>query len=592
MSTGHFFNISFERQRIFGLSTSQVGIFLNKYRGLLDSYTTIMKNLLTVFYMALIAMNGCASEQKVDSNSQPVKLFEGLGNHRFPITAKHPLAQRYFNQGLILAYAFNHRESERSFRWAIQIDPRCAMCYWGIAFVLGPNINAVMDDHSIPNAFQAVQRALVLSKKVTGKEQALIKALGQRYAATPIKDRSKLDTAYADAMRDVVRAYPNDADVGTLLADALMNQHPWDYWTGDGRAKPWAPEIVATLESVLEYAPLHPGANHLYIHAVEASNTPERALPSADRLRDLVPGAGHLVHMPAHIYIRTGHYQKAIAANQKAVEVDHDYMEHHHIEGIYPLAYIPHNHHFLWAAASKAGRGADAIAAAESTASHVDTVAMRQSGMATLEHYYATPLFALVRFAKWKELLNRPLPENDLRYLNAIWHYARGQAFVARGNLGKAQSELKELEKISKEPAIAKISIWSMNTIGRILEIAQHVLRGKIAASKGNTAQAITLLREAVRLEDSLRYNEPSDWYHPVRQPLGAVLLKAGKSKQAEQIYRQDLKRNPENGWSLFGLMTSLRAQNKMDEADNVELRYKKAWVHADFDLSEIDLMN
>ena len=542
--------------------------------------------------MTLIAMAGCAWEQKVDPNSQPVKLFKGLGNHHFSITTKKPLAQRYFNQGLILAYAFNHRESERSFRWAGQIDPQCAMCYWGVAFVLGPNINASMDDQAVPDAFQAIQRAMALSGSATKKEQALIAALGQRYASVSIKDRSQLDTAYADAMRDVVRAYPNDADAGALLADALMNQHPWDYWTADGTAKPWVPEIVATLETVLEYAPLHPGANHLYIHAVEASDNPQRALPSADRLGNLVPGAGHLVHMPAHIYIRTGDYQKAIAANQKAVEVDHDYIRHNHSEGIYPLAYIPHNQHFLWAATSKAGRSADAIAAAESTASHVDTVAMRRSGMATLEHYYAMPLYALVRFAKWKELLNRPRPENDLRYLDAVWHYARGQAFVARGDLGKAAIELKELEKISKESAIAKMSIWSMNTIGRILEVAQHVLRGEISAAKGDVAQAITLLREAVRLEDSLRYNEPSDWHPPVRQSLGAILLKAGKSKEAEQVYREDLKRNPENGWSLFGLMTSLRAQNKMDEANRVELRFKKAWAYADFDLSEIYLMN
>ena len=542
--------------------------------------------------MALITMTGCASEQKVESNSLQIKLFEGLGNHRFPITTDHPPAQRYFNQGLILAYAFNHRESERSFRRAGRIDPQCAMCYWGVAFVLGPNINASMDDQAVPDAFQAIQRAMALSGSATKKEQALIAALDQRYASVPIKNRSQLDTAYADAMRDVVRAYPSDADVGTLLADALMNQHPWDYWTADGTAKLWAPEIVTTLETVLEYAPLHPGANHLYIHAVEASKNPQRALPSADRLGDLVPGAGHLVHMPAHIYIRTGDYQKAIAANQKAVEVDRDYIRHDHSEGMYPLAYIPHNHHFLWAAASKAGRRAEAISAAESTADHVDTVAMRRPGMATLEHYYATPLYALVRFAKWTELLKQPPPENDLRYLNAVWHYARGQAFVALGNLEKAQLELKKLKNISKEPAIAKMSIWSMNTIRRILEIAQHVLCGEIAAAKGDVAQSITLLREAVRLEDGLRYNEPSDWYHPVRQSLGVALLKAGQPKEAEQVYREDLKRNPENGWPLFGLMTSLRAQNKFDEANRVELRFKKAWAHADIDLSEMYLMN
>ena len=551
-----------------------------------------MKKLLTVLYMALIPLTGCTSEQKIDLASQQIKLFEGLGNHNFPIATKHPLAQRYFNQGLILAYAFNHRESERSFRAASRIDPECPMCYWGIAFALGPNINAAMDGKAVPNAFQAVQQALALSDHATGKEQALIKALRQRYASIPVKDRSQLDRAYADSMRDVVRSYPNDPDSGTLLADALMNQHPWDYWTDEGSAKPWTAEIVATLETILEYAPLHPGANHLYIHAVEASNDPERALPSADRLSDLVPGAGHLVHMPAHIYIRTGHYQKAITANQKAVKVDHDYIQHNHSEGIYPLAYIPHNHHFLWAVASKAGRSADALAAAKSTAAHVDTVAMRQPGMATLEHYYAIPLYALVRFAKWDELLAWPLPENDLRYLNAIWHYARGQAFVAKRNLGKAAQELKELEKIAKEPTIAKMSIWSMNTIGQILAIAQTVLSSQIAATKGDTTQSIILLQKAVRLEDGLRYNEPSDWYHPVRQSLGAMLLKVEKPKLAEKVYREDLRRHPKNGWSLFGLMTSLQAQNRLDEANQVKLRFKKAWADADIEISELYLMN
>lgn len=542
--------------------------------------------------ITLLLLTGCSSKYVSDSQQQSVKLFGNLGDHHFPITTDNRLAQRYFDQGIILAYAFNHLESVRSFRQAVRIDPNCAMCYWGIAYALGPNINAPMDDSAVPEAYQSSQQALRLREKITAREKLYINALAQRYTSKPQPGRAGLDKDYADAMRKVIEQYPEDAEAATLLADALMNQHPWDYWTSEGKPKPWAGEIVTALEKALKIAPLHPGANHLYIHAVEASANPERALPSADRLGTLVPGAGHLVHMPAHIYIRTGQYQKAVLANRRAVAIDQNYLDHHHSEGVYTLAYVPHNHHFLWLVATHQGRSAEAIAAAYATADHVDQEAMRQPGMGTLEHYFTMPTYALVRFGKWTELLKQPAPAQDLRYANAIWHYARGMARLAKGEFGSTLEEIQQVKAISREPAIAKMSVSDMNTMSQILSIATTVLEGELAAKKGDLETAITRLRQAVQLEDQLRYNEPSDWYYPVRQSLGAVLLQAGKPSDAELVYREDLKKNRENGWSLFGLRESLIAQNRTAAARDVEQRFEKSWSHADFVLTASRLMD
>ena len=542
--------------------------------------------LVTNLIFAVLA--GCAVQQPAPN----AEILAGLGDNHFTITTGNDKTQAYFDRGLILAYAFNHQESAAAFQKAIDNDPECAMCYWGLAYVLGPNINTLMEPSAVARAYTAVQRAKALSGGVSPVEKAAINALTSRYSSMILDDRSALDSAYANAMRQVFQTYPDNADMGALFADALMNEHPWDYWTADGLPKDWAPEIVSVLEQVLKVAPEHPGANHLYIHAVEASDQPERGMASADRLGNLVPAAGHLVHMPAHIYIRTGQYQKAIEANRKAVAVDQDYMKHGRHSGIYPLAYIPHNHHFLWAASSNAGRSAEAMAAAYSTAEHVDRNVMRQPGMGTLEHYYAMPNYARIRFGRWNDILNSTRPEQDLRYANAVWHFARGMAFVAKSDLPRADTQLQALKKIAAEPKIAEMSIWDMNTMRQILDIAIYMLGGEIAAARGDAEIAVKLLCKAVALEDALQYSEPSDWVFPVRQSLGAVLMNANRFSEAETVYHNDLLKNPETGWSLFGLAASLDAQQKTNEANQVWARFDKAWSNADIKLKESRILN
>ncbi|MDD5580132.1 MAG: hypothetical protein PHY16_12740 [Methylobacter sp.] len=544
-----------------------------------------MKIQTSILCLIMALLTGCA-------NTPSVKLQDNLGNHHFPITTDDELAQRYFDQGLRWSYAFNHQESIRSFRQAAQFDTNCAMCYWGIAYALGPNINAKMEDGAIAEAFNSVQHAVQLQAKTSGIEKALINALAKRYESKPVTDRSALDKAYADAMREVARSYPDNAEAATLYADALMNQHPWDYWTATGKPKPWTAEIVTALESALRIAPLNPGANHFYIHAVEASEHPERALASADRLGDLMPGAGHMVHMPAHIYIRSGLYDKAAEANRKAVSVDHTYLHDHHSEGIYPLVYVPHNHHFLSVAAANQGYSVGAIEAARSTAAHIDIKAMHQPGMGGLEYYFVMPFYAQVRFGKWDDILQQPAPESDLRFANAIRHYARCYAFLAKGKLEQANNELNTLKAIAKEPAVQKLTFWDRHAMTQILDIAIAVLEGELAAKRNDTVTAIGYLKQSVILEDKLRYDEPSAWYFPVRQSLGAVLLQAGKPHEAEQVYREDLQKNRENGWSLFGLMKSLEAQNKIAGAGEVRQRFKKAWARADIVLTASRIMD
>ena len=380
-----------------------------------------------------------------------IPLQDDLGDHHYLVSTSVPKAQRYFDQGLILSYGFNHAEAGRSFREAARLDPTCAMCYWGEALVLGPNINAPMNELAVPQAYAAVQKALSLAGKATEKEQALIQALAKRYSKEVVKDRSRLDKAYAEAMRNVSKQFPDDPVVGALLGEALMDLHPWNFWTKTGEAQPWTSEIVSTLEAVLEKAPNNPLANHLYIHTIEASPHPEKALPSAERLTSLVPGSGHLVHMPAHIYIRVGRYRDAAVANQDAVKVDKHYLSHSHAESIYTAAYVPHNYHFLWAAASKTGQQKLAMEAALGTAAQVNPEAMRDPAFAgTLQHFWLIPLYTDILFGNWAEILRHPEPPADLIYPAGIWHYARGLALLKQGKMDQAQLELVEFEKIAQ----------------------------------------------------------------------------------------------------------------------------------------------
>jgi tetratricopeptide (TPR) repeat protein len=540
--------------------------------------------LLVVFLLMvgeLSTMNGLhAKEEKV-------RLHEALGRHHFRISTPIPMAQRYFDQGMILMYGFNHAEAARSFRYAQKLDPTCAMCFWGEALVLGPNINSPMADSAVPQAWMAVEQASALAKGASEKEQALIQAVAKRYAQERLKDRSSLDQAYAAAMRAVAKQFPDDPVIGALLAEALMDLHPWNFWTKEGKPQPWTPEIVSTLERVLDLNPNLPLGHHLYIHAMEASPHPEKALSSAARLPALVSGSGHLVHMPAHIYIRIGWYRDALVANQRAVRVDEEYLQHSHVESLYTAAYVPHNFHFLWVAASKLGQQKLAMQAAQDTAAKVSPEMMRDPGFAgTLQHFWLMPLYTKALFGQWEEILQEPPPPADLLYPTGIWHYARGLAFLRQGKLEQATQELEDLKGIVKDPAIADLTIFDLNAIPQVLKIAEGVLSGEIAAKNGEHDTAVAQLKEAIELEDGLNYTEPKDWYLPPRQVLGAVLLEAGKSNEAEQVYRQDLLAHPQNGWSLFGLEKSLEAQGKLDEAKTAQQEFEEAWADADVTLT------
>jgi tetratricopeptide (TPR) repeat protein len=508
-----------------------------------------------------------------------------MGDLHYPAGTKLPLAQRYFDQGLVLAYGFNHAEAARSFREAQKLDPGFAMSWWGEALVLGPNINAAMEAANVPRAWQAAQRARVLAKGASPSERALIEALAVRYAPEPAEDRSALDRAYADAMRAVARQFPDDAQVQTLFAEALMDTMPWDYWQEDDEPKPALREVLTALERAVTLDPSHPGANHLHIHAVEAVR-PRDGEASADRLNSLVPGAGHLVHMPSHIYIRVGRYGDAVDANERAIASDDAYVTQCHEQGMYPLAYMPHNQHFLWYAASMEGRAQRSLDAARHVKASIDPAVMRTPGMGTLQHFYALPYLALARFGHWEAILAEPAPAADLHYPTGLWLYARGMALTRSGRLAEAAVASDSLWQLVDHPEVAKITIWDINAGADILQIAHSALAGELALAHGDAARGLARLREAVLLEDALNYDEPPPWYSPARQALGAALLDLGRGEEAERVHREDLERVPENGWSLFGLAQALDAQGHTTAANSARTRFEKAWSRADTQLA------
>jgi len=546
-------------------------------------------------FMLLFAYACAASPKAEQARTTPISvedpartapLLEGMGNLHWAISSDSELAQRYFDQALTLAYGFNHLEAERSFREAARIDDECAICFWGAALVLGPNINdPVPSPEREMNAYRTLGEAVARVEHASAKERALIEALQNRYVATPPEDRAALDLAYADAMRSVAKRFPDDMQIQTLFAEAMMDTMPWAYWTEDGEPKPLTEEVLATLDFVIENEPDHPGANHFYIHAVEQEQ-PERGVAPADRLRRVVPGAGHLVHMPSHIYIRVGRYHDGSLANELAVEADDDYVTQCRAQGIYPVAYVPHNHHFLWATTTMEGRSADALAAARHTAGHVEVSLMREPELAMLQHFSAIPYYALVRFGKWDEILAEPAPEEDLLYPTAVWHYARGIAYARAGKLDEARAELAQVRAIAADPRLAPLRIWGLNPMTSLAEIAAAVLHAEIAAARKDIKTAVAELRKAIAIEDALIYGEPPDWFYPVRHNLGAILLEAGRARAAEKIYREDLARFPDNGWSLLGLAQSLRAQGKKQEAAEAQRRFEAAWRYADIEIT------
>ena len=510
-------------------------------------------------------------------------LFEGLDAVTHPITTSSELAQRYFNQGLALTYGFNHAEAARSYREAARQDPDCAMCYWGIAYALGPNINAAMDDESVPEAYSAVQTALELSDNGSEREQAYIQALSYRYEAAAVEDRSALDSSYAEEMGKVAQRYPDDLDAAVLYAEALMDTTPWNYWDEGGQPREATRKVLDTLESVMSRAPNHPGANHLYIHAVEAVH-PEWGESAADRLGTLVPGSGHLVHMPSHIYINIGRYRDAATANVKAIAADDEYITQCHAQGIYPLAYMPHNEHFLWASAAMSGQSKLSIQVARDLANGLNQEMMPDIG--AIQHYSAIPYYALQRFGHYDEILAESAPESGLKYPMGVWHYVRGMAFAAQGQFDRAGQELEALQALAADPEVEEVTVWDLNSTARLLEIASDVLQGDIAQRQGDLDGAIGQFEAAIAIEDQLIYDEPEDWNQPVRQLLGAALLEADRPEEAEAVYRQDLIAHERNGWSLFGLAQSLNAQGRDSEASLVMERFEDAWQDADVQLT------
>src|SRR5215210_4906629 len=506
-------------------------------------------------------------------------LYDNLGTLHYAITTKSPVAQRYFDQGLRLTYGFNHDEAVKSFKEAVGQDSSCAMCYWGIAYALGPNINLPMDTSAARPAYEAVRQAMKYASSVTPKERAYIEALATRYSPEPSVNRAPLDSTWAIAIGRVSRRYPADDNAAALYGEALMDLRPWNYWTNGGRPKaPSTLEALRVLEPVVKRNPAHLGACHYYIHAIEASNEAAKALACAERLGTAMPGAGHLVHMPTHIYIRLGKWDVAADRNVHAVHADEQYISERQPTGVYPMAYYPHNYHMMWYALNMLGRGDAALEAARGVVKNVPVEVVRQ--VPPLEYFSPTVLYTLARFSRWDDILKEPAPPKDLRYTTAVWHYTRALAYTGKGRLDSAAVEHGKMVATAKE--IPGDAAANLNSVQSLLAISRNHLEGEMAAKKGRFDEAVKHLRNAAAGEDELTYDEPPPWYLPIRQRLGMVLLEAGKPAEAEKAFREDLVRRPENGWSLRGLSQSLTAQKKTHEAGAVEARFRKAWEKAD----------
>ncbi|WP_157603420.1 tetratricopeptide repeat protein [Spirosoma telluris] len=520
------------------------------------------------------------------SSGQKAPLFDSLGSIHFPITTQNKEVQRYFDQGLMLAVGFNHAEAARSFFEATRLDSTCAMAFWGFSYVLGPNYNAGMEPDNYERAYVAIQRASQLSARCSDKEKALINALAKRYPAKPVDDRKPYDEAYSKAIKQVHERFPDDADIAALYAESLMDMHPWDLWEHDGRPKPWTPGIIAALEKLMIRNPNHIALNHYYIHAVEASKTPERGLKSATILSKVAPKASHLVHMPSHIYIRTGNYHEGSLSNWQAVKVDSLYLMGIYAQGAFPLNYFPHNYHLLVATATLEGNYQWAMTSARKVAENTKKQLMADPAWCTLQHYYTIPYYVAIKFAQWDKLLRMCQADTvSLKYPTAIRHYASGLALAHKKQLVKAKLELQQLDKLTTDPDIGKLKLGGINPMSSILKIARRVLKAEILAQEGQLASSITLLQEAVILEDGLNYQEPPDWFFSVRHNLGAVLLKAKRYDEAEAVFANDLSVFPRNGWALAGLYKSLVNQGFTEKAQQTQVLLREAWKWADKDL-------
>lgn len=524
---------------------------------------------------------GCTAGRKASENASDGRLHR-LGTHRFPVTTHSAEARGSFDKALTLAYAFSHRAAEEEFRRAAQSDPACALAWWGVALVNGPHINfPIVPPDKARTAADALNRAVALAPQSSPLEQGLIRALQARYRDPQPEDRSPLDLAYAEAMRAAWRQFPANADVGTLFAESLMDLHPWDLWKLDGSPQPWTPEIVATLEQVLKLDPKHPGALHLYIHAVEASNTPQRAIAAANRLGPLVPDASHLVHMPSHIYARVGRWADAATSNRRAMDADAIYRTTFPQVGFYAM-YMAHNTHFLAFTSMMRGRSEETVTLARRMVASIPEEFLRDYAPIA-DGFMIFTSEALMRFGRWEEILREPAPRPGLPLAKALWHFTRAIALTALNRGEEARVEAAAFREASA--AVPKEWTFGNNSAADLLAIAAKVLEGEMAAQSGRFDEAIASLRAGVALEAAIRYDEPPDWLQPVRHTLGAVLLRAGRFAEAEEVYRADLKQYPENGWSLFGLGRALRKQGRDAEASRVERRFKKAWSDSDIHL-------
>jgi tetratricopeptide (TPR) repeat protein len=539
-----------------------------------------MKTLATVmcaaFFCLVVAAQDHTSHATPHATTHPVTLVSGLGDLHHPVSTHNPQAQQFFDQGLRFIYAFNHDEAARSFQHAAELDPTLAMAYWGVAEAVGPNYNDPADPDRYKRAHEAVQRAVDLASSASPSEQAYIQALANRYPADPASDLKKAADDYRDAMRQLVSEFPDDLDAATLFAEAGMNLHPWGLWHTDGTPEAGTEEIVSTLESVIKRDPNHLGAIHYYIHAVEASSSPERALAGANKLAALAPGAGHIVHMPAHVYIRTGDYDAAIKTNEKAAEVDRAYIKATGVQGIYPMMYYSHNLHFIAMCAAMNGNYLESRKNADLLTQNVGP---HVKDMPPLEGFMTIPVAVEIRFHHWSELLKMPQPDPAMKTATVFWHFAHGLALAGTDKVTEAEAEYKIVS--DAEDATPPDVIFQMpinNKAKDILEIAKDVLGAKIAMGKKDSAGAIAMLRDAVTIQDTLKYGEPPDWFYPVRESLGGALLMSGDATGAEKVFRADLDRNPRNPRSLWGLRQALLQQKREYDAGFIQKEFEASW--------------
>ena len=527
--------------------------------------------------LALVPMSAFAQHTHPPASERPAVLMPGLGDVHHPVSTQNPEAQHFFDQGLALVYAFNHEEALRSFQRAAEIDPQCAMAYWGIALAAGPNYNdPVPDMNREKMAWDAVQHGLQLASSGPPEERAYLDALATRYSNDPAPDLKQLGIFYKNAMGELSKKYPNDLDAATLFAESAMDLNPWQLWSADGKPAEGTEEIIGTLQSVLKRNPNHTGANHYLIHAVEASPHPEQALDSANRLAKLAPGAGHLVHMPAHIYIRVGDYHDAAYTNEQAAEVDRQYIQKFGVTGMYPAMYYSHNLHFLAVAAAMEGRFLEADKAAAQLVEHTAPL-VKQIPM--VEGFLPTEMLILVKFHRWEEVLKYPEPDAAAPSAHALWHFGRGMAYAAQNKFAEAEAERQKLfDAADRLPEQATLGF---NRARDLMSLAAHLLEGHIALARVSVPAAVEHFRQAARIEDSLRYDEPPDWYIAARESLGRALMTASHFEEAEKVFREELARHPQSGRALFGLWQSLQAEGKKAEAKRAEAEFRAAWKDA-----------